>query len=132
MLSKSQIAAELEAQGLGRKRQIMNIIDGIADLAVEEVANGEGFSIPGLVKIDWTYTKPRAKGEMYRKGETYVGFGGEEQVAEADSKERKAKVTLKASPGAALKRLAPKGNDRAGQSKFLRSKAGKAVVSRKG
>jgi hypothetical protein len=90
MLSKNQIAAELEERGLGRRRQIANILDGLASLAAEEIASGQDFTVPGIVKVGWAYTSPLAKGEKHRKGETYVGFGGQEITAEADSKPRKA------------------------------------------
>lgn len=129
MLSKSQIAAELEARDLGRKGQITNILNGLADLAAEEIARGEGFTVPGVVKLDYRYTSPLAKGEKYRKGETYVGFGGVEQTAEADSKARKASVKLVSAPAAPIKRLAP---SKDGMAAFMKSKVGKAVVARKG
>lgn len=127
-----QIADELEAKDLGKRRQIANILDGLAQLAQEELAAGEDFSVPGVAVIRWNYTAPRAKGALYKKGDAYTGFGGVEvESAEEDSKERKEKVALKAQPGPILKRLAPKGNDRADQRRFLGTRAGKNIKSRK-
>lgn len=131
-LSKHQIAAELADRGLGGKNQIANILSGLAELAQEEIASGEGFTVPDIAKIDFAYTTPRTKGEMYKKGETYTGFGGVEVVAEADSKERKASVKLKATPSAAIKRLAPSAKDRKAQTRFLSTRTGKRVKERKG
>lgn len=127
-----QIAGVLEDMDLGRKRQIANILDGLAQIAQEELAAGEDFSVPGIAVIRWNYTAPRAKGALYRKGDSYTGFGGVEvESAEEDSKERKEKVALKAQPGPVLKRLAPKGNDRSDQRRFLSTRAGKAIKARK-
>lgn len=131
MLSKSQIAAELEERGVGRKNQLNAVLTALADIAQEEIEAGEGFTLPGVVKVDFAYTSPRTKGSEYKKGDIYVGFGGEEKVAEADSKERKASVRLVAKPAAPLKRIVPKANDRKGQTRFLSTRAGKNVVARK-
>lgn len=128
MLSKSQIAAELADRGLGGKVQITNILNGLAELAVEEIAQGEDFTVPGIVAVKWSYTAPRLKGEMYLKGQTYVGFGGVEQTADADSKARKAKVLAKASLAAPIKRVVP---TRSGAEDFAKTKVGKAVARAK-
>lgn len=129
MLSKSQIAAELADRGLGGKTQITNILNGLADLAAEEIAQGEDFTVPGIAAVKWSHTAPRAKGQMYKKGQEYVGFGGGVKVAEADSKARKAKVIAKASLAAPIKRIVP---TRSGAEEFAKSKVGKAVARRKG
>lgn len=132
MLSQSDICKILEEDfEVGKKNQINNILKALAKLAQEELQDGEDFQVPGICKIAYRYTAPRAKGEMYKKGETYVGFGGVEQTAEADSKERKASIKLVATPAAPLKRHMPKARDRAGMRKFLATKAGKTIVSRK-
>lgn len=128
MLSKSQIAAELAARGLGGKHQITNVLNGLAELAAEEIAQGEDFSVPGIVTVKWSFTAPLAKGEKYRKGDTYVGFGGVEQTAEADSKARKAKVLAKPSLAAPIKRVVP---TRSGAEEFAKTKVGKTVARRK-
>jgi nucleoid DNA-binding protein len=131
-LTKTELAETIleyfEDGGL-TKRQALDILDVLAEIGQEELNEGESFIIPGLVKIDWAYTKPRAKGEMYKKGETYVGFGGVEQTAEADSKPRKASFKIKATPAAPIKRLAPNKDT---MSKFGQTRIGKAVAARKG
>lgn len=130
-LSKNQIAAELEERGLGRRTQMNNVLTAIAEIAHDEIDAGEDFVLPDVVKVGWGYITPRKKGDMYRKGETYVGFGGVEQVAEADSKPRKAKVKLEAKPAAPLKRMAPSRTNEAAQSAFLKTKVGKYIARRK-
>jgi nucleoid DNA-binding protein len=130
MLSKTELAREVhERIGVGTTL-VKNVMDVIAEIAAEQIASGHDFSMPGVTKIAWRYTAPRAKGSQYKKGETYVGFGGVEQVAEADSKVRKASVRLVATPAPAVKKHAPK-REAAAQSSFIKSKAGKTIVSRK-
>lgn len=129
MLSKNELARELENRGVGRATQIKNILDAMADVAAEQVGAGEGFTVPGIVRIDWRYTKPLARGEKYVKGETYVGFGGAEVTAEADSKPRKASVKLAATVAAPIKRTAP---NKDGMSRFMQSRVGRAIAARKG
>jgi hypothetical protein len=128
MLSKSQIVDRLVEMELGQKRHLSNVLAGLAEIAADEVALGEDFTVPGIASLRFAYTSPRAKGAAYKKGETYVGFGGVEQVAEADSKPRKASVKLRATPAAPIKRLAP---SKDGQAAFLKTRAGKNIVSRK-
>lgn len=115
MLSKSQLVDEIrERQETEFSRgEVRDILDAIAAIAADEIASGEDFQIPGVCKVYHRYTKPR------KKGETYIGFGGEETKAE---KARPAKLTLKANPLKAMKDVAPS----------LTTKGGKAVAARKG
>lgn len=129
VLTKNEIAAEIEVETGIKPNLVKRVLDVLAAIAEDEIAQGNGFSVPGIVKIDWAFTSPLSKGEKYKKGETYVGFGGVEQTAEEDSKARKASVKLRAAPAPAIKRLAPK-KDTMGR--FLTTKAGKSIVSRKG
>ena len=132
MLTKSQIAQYLFEQGYGGKKQISNILDGLADVAMDEIEAGEDFTVPGICRISFKYRKPQAKGERWSKGDTVVGFGGIESVKDADSPEVKAQVKLLASATPKIKGLVPKSTDKAGQSRFLRTKVGQAIVARKG
>lgn len=134
-LSKTALVAQIQevmTEELGydnvSKRVISDTLDGLAVIAEEQIAAGEDFTIPGVVKIAWSYVTPRKKGEMYKKGETYIGFGGIETVAEADSKPRKESVKLRASVLAAIKRLGPTKETAA---RFMSTKTGKAVKARK-
>jgi len=112
MLTKGQIADELVSRGCGQKRQMMNVLSALGDIAAEEVGKGEDFSIPGVARISYGYTTPR------KKGEKYIGFGGEEVTAD---KARPEKIRIRASAAGSIKKLLPtKG-----------SKAYKAVVARK-
>lgn len=131
-LTKMQIAQELEDRGLGRKRQIANILDGLAELAQGEIAEGYDFTVPGIARITWRYTKPQAKGARWKKGEERTKFGGVVEVAESDSPEVKARVELKAALMPKLKGLAPKKSDKAAQRNFLSKKVGKNIADRKG
>jgi len=126
-LSKSQIADELAAQGLGGKRQITNILNELAELAADEIAEGEDFVVPGIAKVSWAYTAAQKKGEKYKKGDTYIGFGGIENTAEADSKARPERIRLRATAAAPLKRLGPSKSNAA----FGKSKTARAVRARK-
>jgi nucleoid DNA-binding protein len=131
-LTKSELVGtilEYFEDGEVSKRAVADILDVLAEIGQEELGEGESFTIPGLVKIDWAYAAPRTKGQMYKRGETYVGFGGVEQTAEADSKPRKASFKIRATPAAPIKRLAPKKD---AMSKFGQSRLGKAVAARKG
>lgn len=130
-LSKNQIAAELENRGLGRRRQIANVLDGLAEVAQEQLAAGEDFTVPGVAKLTFSYFPALKKGERFKAGDTVVGFGGVEATKENDSPARKASVKLRATAAAPIKRLIPSTRDAAGQAAFLKSKAGKNVVSRK-
>jgi nucleoid DNA-binding protein len=96
MLTKSQIVERIASDGVAGKHLVKNVLDALAELAAEEISRGENFTIPGVVNIKWRYTTPRKKGELYKKGDTYTGFGGVEQVAEEDSKARKQSIKLKA------------------------------------
>jgi nucleoid DNA-binding protein len=128
MITKTDLAAEIsELTGIPPK-SVKQVFNALAEIAQDEISAGEDFSVPGVARITWAYTKPLAKGERYKKGEEYVGFGGVELVAEEDSKARKASVKLKAAPAPALKRVAPK---RASMTRFMSSKLGKTIAARK-
>jgi nucleoid DNA-binding protein len=130
MLSKTELAQEVhERIGVGTKL-VKNVMDVIAEIAAEQVASGHDFSMPGVTKIAWRYSKPQAKGARFQKGVPYVGFGGIETVKDHDSPARKASVRLVATPAPAVKKHAPK-REAAAQSSFIKSKAGKTIVSRK-
>lgn len=130
-LSKTEIARELAGRGLGGVNLIKNVLDGLAELAADEIADGEDFTVPGIVALKFSYTPAVKKGEKYKKGETYIGFGGVENTADADSAARKARIKLAARPTGAVAKLKP-GSKPEAQAAFLKSAAGKAVVRRKG
>lgn len=132
MLTKSEIAYQVEDITGIKPNLTKAVIDALATIAVKEISSGEDFSLPGVVRFKWGYTKPLDKGAKYKKGDEYVGFGGVEQTAEADSKEVKASVKLVASPASDIKKIVPKKSDRVAQRKFLQTRAGKQIVSRKG
>lgn len=131
MLTKHQIAQILADQDYGHKNQILNILNGLCDLAQDEIEAGEDFTVPGICKIAYTYRPVAAKGERWKAGDEVVGFGGISSVKDTDSPATKAKIGLKASVVSPVSKLKP-GTKAPVQSAFLRSKVGKAVAARKG
>jgi nucleoid DNA-binding protein len=106
LLSKTELVERIQ-EGLEgySKNEVRLVLDQLAEVAEGEIQRGEDFTVPGVARIKFNYTAPLKKGEKYRKGETYIGFGGIENVAEADSKARKQSVKLRAQPAASLKKL---------------------------
>jgi nucleoid DNA-binding protein len=131
MLTKSELIDVIVDSGAGDRRHVRNMLDALADIGLEEIADGEDFVIPGLAKIFYTYRKPQRKGERWKKGETVTGFGGIESVKDTDSPPVKAGIRLKAIPTGPMARLKPKTKVE-DQAAFLKTSAGKAVAKRKG
>ncbi len=128
-LSKSEIAQVLSDQGLGGKRQIMNVLDGLRDLSVDELAAGRDFVVPGIAKIAYSYAPAQKKGERWSAGEEVIGFGGITSVKESASPARKARVKLSAKLMGDVAKLRIRSDE---MTTFLKSKAGRTVVARKG
>jgi len=130
MLTKNQIAADIaQDTGVGQNL-VKHVLDSLAELAATEVADGEDFTVPGVVRLSFTYRAPQKKGAKYKKGEKYTGFGGVEVTAEEDSKPVTEMVKLKAFPVGAVGQAKP-GSKPEAQKDFLKSAAGKNVRSRK-
>ena len=130
MLTKNQIAADIaDDTGVGQNL-VKHVLDSLAELAAEEIKAGEDFTIPGVVRLSFSYRAPLRKGAKYKKGETYTGFGGVEQTAEEDSKPVTEMIKLKAFPVGAVNQAKP-GSKPEAQKVFLKSAAGKAVRTRK-
>lgn len=132
MLSKHELALEVEERTGVKPGLTKRILSSIAEIAKEELAAGEDFLVPGVAKVQYRYTKPFKKGEKYKKGEERVMFGGATEIAEADSPAQKAKIRLVATPMGPVKQHMPKSNDPSGQAAFLKGKTGKAIAKRKG
>lgn len=131
-LSKREIAEELYDElnvstGLS-KTQITRVLDGLAALAADEIANGEDFAVPGIVVLRWKYIPALAKGEKFKKGDEVIGFGGVARIADADSPPRKQSVKLQAATNTAINRLKPK---KATMGSFMKTRTGKTIVERK-
>lgn len=128
-LNKSDVANAISSDiGVGAQL-VRNVLTSLADLAGDELAEGNDFTVPGIVSIKFAYRGKMAKGAKYKKGDTYTGFGGVEQVAEADSKPVTERVSVKAALVGEARKSKP-GTKPEAQSAFLKSKAGKAVKSR--
>jgi nucleoid DNA-binding protein len=130
MLSKNEIAADIEQDTGIKPNLVKRVLDSLAELAASEIEEGEDFTVPGIVRLTYTYRAPQKKGARYKKGDTYTGFGGVETTAEEDSKPITEQIRLKASPTGAVYKARP-GTKPDAQKAFLRSKAGKVVKARK-
>lgn len=130
MLTKNQIAQAIKDEtGIGTNL-IKNVLDELANVAADEIADGNDFSVPGICRISYNYRAPQKKGSRWTKGSTRVGFGGVEQVADSDSPPVKERVTLKAAPSGLVGKLKPSTKPEA-QSAFLKTRTAKAVRARK-
>jgi nucleoid DNA-binding protein len=126
MLRRTEIAAQIEELTGIKPNLTKSVLDALAEIAADEIAAGEDFTVPGIARLSWRYKAARKKGEGYKKGETYMTPGGE-KVAEADSPARKASVRLAAAPTGEVGRVRPK---RAEMGRFLTTKAGKNIAGR--
>jgi nucleoid DNA-binding protein len=113
-MTKNELVVEMsEELGYGRG-DIRSMLDLLAEIAVDEIEQGNDFVVPGVVRLTYRYTKPR------RKGDKYTGFGGEEVVAK---EARPARVRLSVNAVKDIKVVA---------ATDTKSKAGKAVAKAKG
>jgi len=124
MLTKNDIAQEIEEMTGVKPNLVKNVMDAMAEIAADEVANGEDFAIPGIARIVWRYRKPQAKGARWKKGE-------EVQTKDSDSPPVKAQARLVAVPTGDVNRAKPK-RDPVSQAAFLKTRAGKAIAARRG
>jgi hypothetical protein len=129
MLTKTQLAERIAGKGGGGKQQVLHVLNELANVAAEEIEAGEDFVVPGVCRIKFTYRAPQKKGAKYKKGDTYTGFGGVEQIAEEDSKPVSEQIKLRATPTGKVGQLKP-GTKPEAQKEFLKSRAGKAVKKR--
>lgn len=125
------LVEKLVGRGAGDTNHVRNMLKTLAELAADELAAGNDFTVPGVAKLQYSYRAPQAKGSRWGKGDTVVGFGGIEQVKDSDSPAVKARITLKASATGDCRKFKP-GTKPEVQKAFLTSKAGKDVVKRKG
>jgi nucleoid DNA-binding protein len=108
MLTQGDIAREIEHRTGIKPNLSKNVLNTLIEIAAEEIAAGEGFAVPGLVKFDFRYSPAYRKGERYVKGDTVSGPQGE-RVAEEDSPARKERMKLVATPMAKAKAGLQKG-----------------------
>jgi nucleoid DNA-binding protein len=130
MLNKSELINELVERGAGDRQHVRNMLEKLADVVYEQLEAGEDVVIPSIVKLSYDYKPAVKKGEKYKKGETYVGFGGVETVAEADSKPRSRSVRLVAKVTGDVAKLKP-GQKAEAQREFFAGRTGKALLKRK-
>jgi nucleoid DNA-binding protein len=128
-LGKTELVKEIAEEVDLPTRVVKEIFDYLAEIAKDEISSGEDFTMPGICKIKYRYTPPQKKGERYKTGETYTGFGGVEQVAEQDSPVKKERILLVPALSTELNRIKPKRTPES-QSAFLKSATGKAVKKR--
>lgn len=125
-----EIRAALEKDGTTIPlRTIKEILSGLAQVAEEQVKAGEDVTIPGIAKLVYTYRPANKKGDRWKAGDTVAGPLGE-SVKDTDSPARKARIVLVAKTAGAISKVKP-GSKPEVQAAFLKSKAGKHVISRK-
>jgi nucleoid DNA-binding protein len=130
MMSKNELAQQIEFKCGVKPRLAKTVLDALAEIAAEEIEKGNDFTVPGIAKLSFRYSPASKKGERWKKGEERTKFGGEVEIAEADSPATKAKIALKAAPTGKVAKLKP-GTKPEAQAVFLKSKAGRAVAARK-
>lgn len=126
-----ELVDRLVASGAGDATHVRNMLRALADVAGSAIAAGEDFTVPGIVKLQFNYTAPQAKGARWKKGEEVAGFGGIVSLKEEDSPAKKAKVVLKAFPIGTVRAGKP-GSKPEAQAAFMKSRAGKSILKRKG
>ena len=126
MLRQTEIAAQIQELTGVKPQLTKTVLKALSQIAADEIAAGEDFTVPGIARLSWRYRAARKKGEAYKKGETFMTPGGE-KVADADSPARKASVRLAAAPTGEVARVKPKRDE---MSRFLQTKAGKNIASR--
>lgn len=103
----------------------------LADSAAAAIEAGDDFTVPGIVKLAWAYREPQKKGSRWAKGDTVLGFGGIESVKDEASPAVTAQAKLRALPTGGVSKVKPSLKADA-QKAFLKSKAGKNIIKRKG
>ena len=133
-LRQSELVEKIsEAGGSIQPNLVRRVLKELAGIAAAEIAAGEDFTVPGVAKVTFKYRKPQKKGARWKKGDTRVNnITKEESIAETDSPEVKAQVRVVALPMPAVKKPFPKSTDKASQTQFLSTKAGKNIAGRKG
>lgn len=107
MLTKSQIVNELVEMGVGSRAHVKHMLDGLAEIAAEQIAAGERFTVPNIARLDFGY---RA---AVKKGATYSVPGTGEIKKREESKP--AVLRLKASPAGSIRKSVPAVNTKAGK-----------------
>lgn len=130
MLNRGQLIEALVDRGAGDRKHVGNVLKHLAEVAEDEIGEGNDFVIPGVVRIDWQYRDPQKRGERWKKGDEVTGFGGIASVKDADSPAVAARVKLRAVPTGAVARLKP-GSKPEVQKEFLKGKVGRAIARRK-
>lgn len=125
------LAEDLSERSEYETSVVRDVLNALADSAADAIEAGEDFTVPGIVKLAFTYTPPKVKGERWKKGEEVAGFGGIVSVKDTDSPAVKAKIKLKPFLSGDVGKLKP-GSKPEDQAAFLKSKAGRNVVRRKG
>jgi len=127
-LTKHELALEVQEMTGIKPNLVKSVMDAIAEVAADEIALGEDFTVPGICRITWRYRPPQVKGARWKKGEEVVGFGGIANIKETDSPPVKAQVTLKPNLTGEVGKLRPKATT---MTDFMKTKTAKAVVKRK-
>jgi nucleoid DNA-binding protein len=132
MLTKNEIAAQIEEMTGVKPVLTKRILDALATVASEHVASGEDLTVPGIVSFKYDYRAPQKKGSRWKKGDTRINnITKEESIAEADSPPVTPRIRLKANPVGLMGKVKPSTKPDS-QREFMKTKPAKAVVRRKG
>jgi nucleoid DNA-binding protein len=126
MKNKTELINALVSQtGVGR-REVVDVLDGLAKITGEELDAGRSIRIPGIVNLRWSVSPAKKKGERWKRGDTYDNrlTGEEGLVREADSPAVPLGIRLAISPLAKVNELRPKKGD----ADFPKSELGKRIV----
>lgn len=129
-LNRTEICREISSStGLGQLA-VKHVLDDLAELAGEELEDGNDFVVPGICKVKYTHVPAQTKGSRWVKGDIVANpFTKEEVVKEKDSPPVKARIRMTIGPLGIVRKLKP-GSKPEAQAAFIKSKTGKAVIKR--
>lgn len=107
MLTKNQIVNDLVEKGVGDRKHVRNMLDGLAELAAEQIAAGEKFTVPNVARLEFGYR------QAVKKGATYTVPGTGEIKKREESKP--ASFRLKAAPAGRIRKSIPDVKSKAGK-----------------
>ena len=67
-MAKSTLADALGAKCMQRRKEILKVLEALAEVAIDEVKNKGKFTIPGIVMMKKRYKAPRKAGKKIAFG----------------------------------------------------------------
>ena len=90
-IAKKYIADALGAKCMQRRKEMLKVLDALAEVTIDEMKNNRKFTIPGIVMMKTHYKAPRKAGKK-------IAFG---KVIDVPAKDEY--TVVKAFPASALK-----------------------------